>query len=196
MSNSVERPLIRGEHVWLRAFEPRDLEAYHAAVNEYDVAYWTGYMARGPQSRHDIQTWYENVVQVGHGKTGYYFIIAALGSDEFIGSTWLFNLDSRLGGPELAIFIGDRARWSSGMGTDAIRALTDFGFGYQDYNRIWLTSRASNLRAHGAFRKAGFALEGTLRAHYRAQGEVVDSVLMSILRTEWEALDRPRSWDY
>jgi RimJ/RimL family protein N-acetyltransferase len=196
MSNSVERPLIRGEQIWLRAFEPRDLEPYHAAINDYDLAYWTGHLARGPLSRDYVQLWYEETVLTGHRKTGYYYVIAPLGSDEFIGSTWLFNVDSRLGGPELAIFVSDRERWSTGVGTDAIRALTDFGFGYQNFNRIWLTSRASNLRAHGAFRNAGFALEGTLRAHYRAQGEVVDSVLMSLLRTEWEGLERPRSWDY
>lgn len=193
---SITRPLIRGEQVWLRAFEPSDLDAYYAAVNEYDVAYWTGYMSGGPQSMDNVRAWYEEVVQQGHRKTGYYYVISPLGSHEFIGATWLWNAESRLGGPELAIFISDRARWSSGIGTDAVRALTDFGFGYQDYHRIWLTSRASNLRAHGAFRNAGFALEGTLRAHYRAQGETVDSVLMSLLRMEWEALDRPRSWDY
>jgi hypothetical protein len=30
----------------------------------------------------------------------------------------------------------------------------------------------------------------------RVNGEWIDAVMMSILRAEWEALDRKRSWDY
>jgi RimJ/RimL family protein N-acetyltransferase len=39
-------------------------------------------------------------------------------------------------------------------------------------------------------------MDGVLRRHRVRRGVWVDAALMSILRDDWEALDRPRSWDF
>ncbi len=158
------------------------------------MAYWAGYV--GPQSSENVADWYEKRVRAQHGGEAYYFVICALGSSEFLGTIWLRDFDSRLGGPELSIFVGAKERWNEGVGTDATQALTDFGFGFLDIARIWLTTDKDNQRSQHAFKKAGFVVEGTVRAHHRRRGRLADSVLMSMLREEWEALERPRSWDY
>ena len=38
-------------------------------------------------------------------------------------------------------------------------------------------------------------LEGTLRQRHFAEGRHEDVLIMSLLREEWEAQDRPRSWE-
>ena len=187
---SASNPIVRGELCWLRRFERADLAHYKAAVNEVSVSWWAGYGE--PHNDAMVEQFYENRL------TGdeYFFVISPLGSDDFLGTIWLWNLNGRLGGAELSMFIaagGDRGR---GLGRDAIGAVLDFGFGHLDLYRIWLTTRAENERAQRAFAAAGFAEEGRIRGHGMARGERYDSVQMSILRPDWEALDRPRGWDH
>lgn len=187
------KPLIRGARVWLRAFEQEDLQSQWLAVNDSDVDQFGGSMA--PQSHHDLQDWYESIVR-GGSRRNYFFVISPLGSSEFIGLVSLYDFESRLNGPELGIAISDKERWGKGFGTDAVNAMLDFAFGSLEINRIWLTTGAANLRAQRSFKKAGFSVEGTIREHTFYNGRWQDALLMSILRSEWEKLDRPRSWDY
>ncbi len=193
-ASSGSAPIVRGAKVWLRAFERADLEAYKAATNDAEVAFWAGYVA--PTSSDKVQDWYENRVRAQQGKEAYYFVISPLGSNDFVGTIWLWNMDSRIGGAELSIFIADKAYWGTGIGTDAVNALVDFAFGFLTLHRIWLFTSAENVRAKHAFEKAGFVLEGKIRGNQIRRGKVLDSLLMSMLRSDWESLKRPRSWEY
>lgn len=194
MTDQGSSASARGAAVWLRAFEREDLAAYQAAVNDADVAFWAGYSA--PLSVDTALDWYEKRVRAQHGREAYYYTICPLGSREFLGTIWLWNFGTRLGGAELSIYVADKARWGSGVGTDAVNALTDLAFGFLDLDRIWLVTSAENPRAIRAFEKAGFVTEGRLRQHQRRRGRLLDTMLMAMLRRDWEALSRPRSWDY
>ena len=187
------RAIARGEKVWLRAFEESDLPAYLEAVNDAEVAFWAGYS--GPASMSSVRSFYENRMAARHGDE-YFLVISPLGSDEFIGMSWLWNFDSRVGGPEYSIYIADPGRWGSGIGTDATNAMLDLGFGFLDINRVWLFTEATNPRSARSFAKSGFREEGIARKARLRRGEWTDSRMMSILRDEWAALDRKRSWDY
>jgi len=193
---SGERAIVRGGSVWLRAFERDDLDAYWRCINDREVSYWAGYSY--PHSHDGVLDWYEHEVRDGHGKNGLLFAVSPLGSAEFLGTTWLWNFDARLHGPasaELSIYIGDPARWGSGIGTDAVNATVDAGFGFWPLGKIWLSTSANNERSQKAFAKAGFVTDGRLRHTELRRGEFEDTVVMSMLREEWEALQRPKAWD-
>lgn len=68
---------------------------------------------------------------------------------------------------------------------DALNALLDFGFNHLSLERIYLVVRAGNKGAVRSYEKAGMAVEGTLRKSTRYHGELVDDLMMSILRDEW-----------
>lgn len=188
------RSIARGSKIWLRAFEHTDLDAYKSAINDVDVAYWAGYIA--PQSSDKVYDWYENRVRVQHGKDAYFFVISPLSSNEFIGTIWLWNFDSRLGGAELSIFIANQSYWGTGIGTDAVNALVDFAFGFLTIERIWLYTSEENERAKHAFEKSGFVVEGKIRGHHIRRGKLFDSFQMSMLRSDWKSLKRIHSWEY
>ena len=192
-----ERAIVRGRSVWLRAFERDDLDDYWRCINDREVAFWAGY--GNPQSHDGVLDWYENSVREGHGKTGLWFVVSPLGGSEFLGTTWLWNRDARLHGPnsaELSVYIGDPRRWGTGVGTDAVNATVDAGFGFWPLAKIWLSTSADNDRAQRAFEKAGFVLDGRLRRTHLSRGQIGDSLVMSMLREEWEALQRTRAWDW
>jgi RimJ/RimL family protein N-acetyltransferase len=182
---------IRGRSVWLRALEERDLADYKRAVNSIDVGTWAGYP--WPHSSDTVDRWYEGVRQ-RHGEGEYWFAISPLDRDHFVGTVWLWSRGSRLDGLELSVFVTAEAGLGQGIGTDAVNAALDFVFGSYEVERVWLTTEAGNTRARRAFEKAGFQVDGTIRHHFRREGRWRDSLLMAIVREDWEALDRPRGW--
>ena len=190
MSEPVER--IRGRKVWLRALEAADLDHYKRAVDSVEVGTWAGYP--WPHSNETIERWYESV-RAHHGQGEYWFAVSLLGSDEFVGTVWLWSKGSRLDGLELSVFVTEEAGLGRGLGSDAVDAALDFVFGSYETEREWLTTEVGNTRARRAFEKSGFRVDGTIRHHFRRAGEWRDSLLMAILREDWEALDRPRSWE-
>ena len=60
---------------------------------------------------------------------------------------------------------------------------------------VWLDTDAHNVRAQAVYAKAGFVREGVLRHAFYQDGRWSDDVRMAMIRDEWLALDRPRSWD-
>ena len=83
----------------------------------------------------------------------------------------------------------DRA--GGGQGERFLRALVDHGFRKLGAERLWLDASAENPRAVKVYARAGFQVEGILRAHwYRpALGRAVDLILMGLLRSDWQALE-------
>ena len=83
------------------------------------------------------------------------------------------------------------AQTSGGGGADFMAALLRFAFDDLGAQRVWLDASGENLRAQRVYERAGFALEGRLRAHwYRPSlGRSVDLLLFGMLRDEWSGKD-------
>jgi RimJ/RimL family protein N-acetyltransferase len=95
----------------------------------------------------------------------------------------------------VGIFIGDRRYLGQGYGTDALNALVDLGFGELRLERIELEVFDYNARAMRSYEKSGFQTDAVLRRARFHRGAHHDVHLMSILRDDWLALPRKRSWE-
>ena len=185
-------PVVRGDKVWLRVLERDDIEASLRGINDREINDLVGFW--GPMSKSMSEKWFEDEVLKKHGQREYYFAICELGSPALIGQCGFHHLHPGLRA-EVAIFLLPEY-CGRGYGTDAMNALVDFGFGMIGFQRIGLHVSPWNERAIRSYEKAGFKREGIMRSFRIRRGEVVDDLVMSIVRDEWTALDRPRSWDY
>lgn len=81
------------------------------------------------------------------------------------------------------------AQTGGGAGAAFLAVLMRHAFEDLGAARLWLDASGENLRAQRVYERAGFTLEGRLRAHwYRpALARSVDLVLFGILRQEWAA---------
>ena len=187
-----ERPLLRGERVWLRPLEERDMQAYVAGMNDTEVGGMAGY--KWPMSVSEANAWLERTREhsrPGEGM-GFFFAVCELGDDRFIGTVWLKGVNLVDGNAELAIFM-DRDHIGSGFGTDAQRAILTFAFNNLGLQRVWLIAYAANERAIRSYERIGFRHEGLLRHSWRGPRGLEDAVLMAILRDEWlQAGERPK----
>ena len=91
------------------------------------------------------------------------------------------------GGAGLGLSIGAPADRGHGHGTDMLRALLWFGFGYLRLERIWLDVYDFNPDARRLYERVGFVHEGILRHAAFREGRYVDFHRMSILADEWRA---------
>lgn len=85
------------------------------------------------------------------------------------------------------------ARAGRGEGLAFVHALTDHGFQTLGASRLWLDASSENLRAQKVYTRAGYVLEGRLRAHdWRPSlGRAVDMLIYGILRAEWMSRKAP-----
>ena len=189
-----ERPLrqIRGELIYLRPAERDDLDRFVRWFGDAETTRFL--MARAPFSLAMEEQWFADMVS-RQGKTDYHFVICRLADDEPIGTAGLHAIDFVNGNAEFGISIGEKGEWNKGYGTDALHAICDFGFGELRLHRIELEVYAPNARARRSYEKAGFTLEGTLRERHYRDGHHEDVLIMSLLRDEWAAQDRRRSWE-
>ena len=194
MSSVPERrPIIRGEGVFLRPAERADIPTFVRWLSDAETARHLA--VRSPISEAAEQGWFERML-AAQGKTDHHFVICLLADERPIGTAGLHGLDWENGNAEFGIAIGEKGEWNRGHGTDALRAICDFGFGELRLERIGLLVYAGNDRASHSYEKAGFTHEGTMRRAHFARGEHHDVHVMSLLREEWAALPHRRSWEY
>jgi RimJ/RimL family protein N-acetyltransferase len=185
-------PTIRGEHVYLRPAEREDIDLF---VRWFADEETTRYLAtRAPFSKAMEEKWFESMLEQ-QGKRSYHFVICLLADDRPIGTAGFHHVNQEDGNAAFGISIGEKAEWSKGYGTDALRAICDFGFGQLRLERIELDVYEPNVRAQRSYEKAGFVTEGTLRHAHFSDGQYHDVLRMSLLRDEWAAQPHPRAWD-
>ena len=103
------------------------------------------------------------------------------GTDRHIGNIKLgpINWYHRRG--DIGILIGEPDAWGRGYATEAISAFSTFAFEEVGVERLTAGAYVSNQASIGAFQKAGFKIEGTLRQHAVCGPDRVDSVILGLL---------------
>ena len=189
---SRPNPRVRGERVYLRALEPDDIEHVHRWYEHADTARLMGEMPRSLAHRRS-----DAEADVGKaGRDWFSFVICLLTDDRPIGRADVFEIDRINGSAGFGIAIGEHDQRGAGLGTDAVNALADFCFGQLRLERLWLVTDSVNARAQRVYEKAGFVREGVLRRAFYQDGVFQDDIRMAMLRFEWDALPRKRSWQY
>ena len=186
------RPIIRGELVYLRAPERSDIPTFVRWFNDADVLHHLAMYA--PMSEAAETVWFDRMLE-RQGTTDYHFVICLMTDDRAIGTAGLHGIDMVNGTAEFGIAIGEKEDWGKGYGTDALRAICEFGFGSLRLERIGLVVYEGNARGRRSYEKAGFTHEGTLRRAHYTHGRHEDVHVMSLLRDEWQALRTDRADD-
>ncbi len=186
VAESRPNPSVRGERVYLRALEPADIEHVHRWYEHADTARLS-LAHRRSDAEGDV------------GKAGrdwFSFVICLLTDDRPIGRADVFEIDRINGSAGFGIAIGEHDQRGAGLGTDAVNTIADFCFGQLRLERLWLITDSVNARAQRVYEKAGFVREGVLRRAFYQDGVFSDDIRMAMLRSEWDALPRKRSWQY
>jgi RimJ/RimL family protein N-acetyltransferase len=180
----VQNPFLVGSLVYLRPLEREDVPALVAWLNDPEV---TRTVQRyEPLTRRGEE---EYLARVEGSATDLLLGIAARQEDRLVGVTGLHHIDWRNRHAGFGIAVGDKAAWGRGYGTEATRLLVRHAFETLNLNRVWLHVYEHNERGLRLYRKVGFRPEGRLRQDAFREGRYWDTVVMGVLRDEWEAVD-------
>jgi RimJ/RimL family protein N-acetyltransferase len=179
----VNNPFLVGTNVYLRPLEREDARLVVPWVNDPEVTR-TLLMYR-PMT---LKAEEEFIDRIANADDQVAVGIALRQGDRLIGVTGLHQIDHRSRHAAFGILIGDKSEWGKGHGTEATRLIVGYGFHTLNLHRVWLHVHAHNERGQKAYEKAGFRREGVLRQEYFREGRYWDTVVMAVLRDEWDAL--------
>ncbi|MEU2108622.1 GNAT family protein [Streptomyces sp. NPDC019507] len=111
-----------------------------------------------------------------------------------IGHIALTDQDMVDGTAEIMLVLDPDHR-GQGHGADAVDALVDLAFGELPMHRVQAVTHTTNTAALGVLARSGFVQEGVRRSTCLHRGRRYDVAVLALLREEWQALTRPRSWD-
>jgi RimJ/RimL family protein N-acetyltransferase len=189
----MESSLLTGQLVRLAAL---DAEAYSKSLARWsqDSEFWR-LMDYGPSLRFSqkaIQKWFEEGQEKDYKDDApprnMLFMIRTLQDDQIIGDVGLDGIDFIHGRSFVGIAIGDRANWSKGYGSDAMRVILRYAFQELDLHRVSLSVFEYNPRAIRSYEKVGFKVEGRVRKALLRDGQRYDVIYMGILHSEWKDL--------
>ena len=164
----------------LRPVQEQDLPHFVRWLADPEVTRWLGDL-EGPPTLEEEREWYDskrsdpdNVLWAIDGPEGW-----------LIGTIEL-RVTPRSRRAEMGVAIQDKTQWNQGYGTEAVRLALAYAFGDLELNRVGLTCDEENGRAIRCYEKCGFQREGLLRQHRLVEGNAGNTVLMAVLREEWE----------
>jgi RimJ/RimL family protein N-acetyltransferase len=179
--------MILGQRVRLRPVEKDDLPRFVKWFADPEVrAHLATYK---PLSQAQEERWFDRNLTAGDTQT--WAIDAqpadmAVGPWVHVGSCGYHAIDWRNRSGEVGIVIGARDYWGRGYGTDVMQTLVAWGFYTLNLNRVYLRVYADNARAIRCYEKVGFQTEGRLRQDNFYNGAYRDTLLMGVLREDWE----------
>ncbi|MFE7401065.1 GNAT family N-acetyltransferase [Streptomyces sp. NPDC057557] len=180
-------PCWRGRNVGLATVDVDDAELMHSwrsdPVAAHEIGFW-------PRSLSALR---ERVERDRDDQDRDDFLVL-LSDGTPIGHIALVDQDIADGTAEVHLLLDSRYR-GQGYGTDALDALVDLAFGELPMHRIQAVTHTANTAALTVLTKAGFVQEGVRRSACLHRGRRYDVAVLSLLRDEWEALARPKSWD-
>ena len=173
----IELVPLQPEHV--RCF-------YHWLRNPAVIAYSLS-VFQNLQTDAQIDDWFAATLQDQKSLTRGIYLPQ---TQELIGYAGLTNISRLNHSAEFFLLLGEQAYWGRGIGTAVTRLVLELGFTTQPLHRIMLTVSEPNQGGVRAYRKAGFREEGRLREACCRQGHYHDKLVMSVLESEWQALNQ------
>jgi RimJ/RimL family protein N-acetyltransferase len=181
---AMQNAFLIGPTVYLRPLEPDDARTIVPWFNDPDVL---RFLQRYRPMTHNEEI--EFLHRLSESQTDLALGIVPRAEERLVGVTGLHLVDLRNRHAAFGICIGDKAAWSKGYGSEATRLVVRHAFDTMNLNRVWLHVYEYNPRAARVYQKVGFRQEGRLRQDTFRDGRYWDTVVMGVLREEWETVD-------
>jgi UDP-4-amino-4,6-dideoxy-N-acetyl-beta-L-altrosamine N-acetyltransferase len=168
------------QHVRLRPMTIADADQVLAWRNDREVARYM--IDDRPIAPDDHESWMHAVLASSACR---YWIIEA--ERRAVGLAHLGDINLTHRRCAWGFYVGDVAVRGHGIAPTALSQLLDIAFADFGLERLTAEVIAWNERSLALHERIGFTREGLLRAHVHRDDGIYDVVLLSMLRSEWEA---------
>jgi ribosomal-protein-alanine N-acetyltransferase len=177
----VKNPFLIGPRVYLRPLEVEDAATVLPWFNDPEVR--RNLRRYQPMNRFSEEEFIRRLADQPHDLV---LALVTREEDRFVGLAGLHQFDVRCQHAAFGIVVGEKDAWGKGYGTEATRLVVQHAFETLNLNRVWLHVYEFNTRGIRAYEKVGFQVEGRLRQDAFEGGRFWDTVVMGVLREEWQ----------
>jgi [ribosomal protein S5]-alanine N-acetyltransferase len=179
-----EFPVLETERLVLRQLEGGDAPAIFGIRSDPETM---RYMETPPMADvSEAEVSLASVVEGFAAGDSLKWAVTLRGQGELIGMCALFRIQAESRRAEIGYYLA-RPHWGHGYNHEALTRIVEYAFNDLDLNRIEADLDPRNLASAKAVRRLGFVDEGLLRERWIVAGEVSDSLLVGLLRSDWEA---------
>jgi RimJ/RimL family protein N-acetyltransferase len=183
MIEGDQLPTIPAGRVTLRPLADGDVPALFAVFSDKQVMrYWST-----PPMREvaEAQALLDQIRTSFRQRSLFQWGVARVGDDRIVGTCTLFHLYGRNRRAEIGYALA-RDCWGRGFMIEALGALIRYAFGPLDLARLEADVDPRNAPSIRIVERLGFVREGLLRERWHVGGEAQDSLILGLLRREWE----------
>jgi ribosomal-protein-alanine N-acetyltransferase len=177
-------PTLRTERLVLRWIEERDAPALREVFGDPEVMrYWSA------PPLPDEAAALELVVEIQslfRQRTLFQWGIVRAEEDQLLGTATLWRWELPHRRAEVGFALG-RKSWGKGYMAETLTALIRCAFDDWELHRIEADTDPRNHRSLSVLERMGFRREGYLRERFHVGGEIQDSVVLGLLRSDWAA---------
>jgi RimJ/RimL family protein N-acetyltransferase len=138
------------------------------------------YLTNRVRTIDEAEIWYK---RIRSNSKNWFKII--MHDNEPVGYALVEDVDETRRKCEVAIIVGARYLWGSGIGTTVVRKMMQYCFDDLHLHRVLAIIARGNNRSIRLFEKSGFTHEGTLRDSLLIDGEFTDLLCYSMLEDEY-----------
>jgi RimJ/RimL family protein N-acetyltransferase len=111
-------------------------------------------------------------------------VVADARTLEFLGGIGLYRVERQHRRGEVGFWLAPSAR-GRGLGTRAVRLVTNWAFESLGFHRVEITTTPDNAATLTLAAGLGFTREGVMRERNLERGRHVDVVMLAVLRRDW-----------
>jgi RimJ/RimL family protein N-acetyltransferase len=179
-----EKYLLENDRVLLRPMESDDVNVLlEYSLNEPGLFKFN---INGPVGKANLDKYIATALNQRKEGTAYPFVVFDKLKNKVAGCTRFYEISNDLKRLELGYTWYGREFQGSGLNKNCKYLMLEFAFEKMDMIRVGFGANSKNEKSIAAMKSIGCTVEGILRHYGRdGEGQVMDSIKLSILKGEW-----------
>lgn len=169
---------LKGEHVYLRALEPEDLDFVHTIENDESI--WEISSTQTPYSRFLIKQYLENAHKDIFEVKQLRLVISSY-DDDVLGLIDLFDFDFKNKRAGVGLLVKDEVNRNKGYGQEALQLLINYSFSHLGLHQLYCNISEENKASIKLFTNKGFQQIGLKKDWNYVNGSYKNEYLFQLI---------------
>lgn len=187
--------VLEDDTVLLRPLQHSDFEnLLYFALNEPEIWTFSSIAASGSEN---LKNYINLAIQARENKTEFPFIVIDKKTGRYAGSTRFYDINFPFSSLQLGYTWYGKDFQGTGLNKHCKYLMLQFAFEVLKMERVEFRADSNNAKSIAAMKSIGCQVEGILRSHMPKPNshDRRDSIILSILKNEWEEGARQRLLD-
>lgn len=177
--------ILEDEAVMLRSLEPSDLN-HLLPFSLYEPEIWSFSLLSGA-GKENLEKYIQQAITARKEKKEMPFVVIDKRTNGYAGSTRFYDIQETNKTLQLGFTWYGKKFQGTGLNKHCKFLLLDYAFNTLQMERVEFRADNRNLKSIAAMKSIGCTVEGILRSHgFTPQGTRRDSIILSILKSEWD----------